>query len=203
MADDTERVYTIPLGKVLLSPDNRRSMRAINMIREFARKHMKVQEIKIDQALSHEIWARGIRRPPRKVRVRMSKTEDGHVLVSPYSLGKEPAEPASPAVEEPGPEEATGGDAAEGGEPQPDAAVEAEAPGPGKPDAPKDAPKKPEPKKGTADPKAGKDAPKKPEPKKGTADPKAGKDAPKKPEPKKGTADPKPGKPKPKGDTQK
>ena len=88
MADDSERVYTIPLGKVLLSPDNRRAMRAINMIREFARRHMKAQEIKIDQSLSHEIWARGIRSPPRKVRVRMMRTDEGHVLVSPYSLSQ-------------------------------------------------------------------------------------------------------------------
>ncbi len=110
LADDSERVYTIPLGKVLLSPDNRRAMRAINMIREFARRHMKVQEIKIDQSLSHEIWARGIKSPPRKVRVRMSKTEEGHVLVSPYSLGAGPddgaggkddaAKDESPAVED-------------------------------------------------------------------------------------------------------
>ena len=110
LADDSERVYTIPLGKVLLSPNNRRAMRAINMIREFARRHMKVQEIKIDQSLSHEIWARGIKSPPRKVRVRMSKTEEGHVLVSPYSLGAGPddgaggkddaAKDESPAVED-------------------------------------------------------------------------------------------------------
>lgn len=85
MSSDSERVYTIPLGKVLLSPDNRRAMRAINMIREFARRHMKVSDIRIEERLSHEIWARGIKKPPRKIRVRMSKTDDGHVLVSPYA----------------------------------------------------------------------------------------------------------------------
>ncbi len=118
LADDSERVYTIPLGKVLLSPDNRRAMRAINMIREFARRHMKVQEIKIDQSLSHEIWARGIKSPPRKVRVRMSKTEEGHVLVSPYSLGAGPddgaggKDEAAPKDESPAVEDAPGDDGA-------------------------------------------------------------------------------------------
>lgn len=91
MSADSERIYTIPLGKVLLSPDNRRAMRAINMIREFARHHMKVEDIRIEENLSHLIWARGIRRPPRKIRVRMSKTDAGHILVSPYTPGVEPA----------------------------------------------------------------------------------------------------------------
>ncbi len=45
---------------------------------------MKVEEIKIEEELAHQIWARGIRRPPRKIRVRMTKTEDGYILVSQY-----------------------------------------------------------------------------------------------------------------------
>lgn len=84
MSQELERVYTINLGKVLLSPDNRRAKRAINMIKEFARHHMKTQQIKIEEDLSHQIWERGIRHPPRKIRVRMTKTDEGFVLVSPY-----------------------------------------------------------------------------------------------------------------------
>ncbi len=96
MSADSERVYTIPLGKVLLSPNNRRAMRAINMIREFARRHMKVEDIRIDENLSHQIWSRGIKKPPRKIRVRMSRTDTGHILVSPYTLGSEPVADAPP-----------------------------------------------------------------------------------------------------------
>jgi len=75
--EEAERVYTIPLGKVLLSPHNQRSKRAINVIKEFTRHHMKTEQVKIDQDVSHQIWARGIRHPPRKIRVRMAKDEDG------------------------------------------------------------------------------------------------------------------------------
>jgi len=175
MADDAERVYTIPLGKVLLSPDNRRAMRAINMIREFARRHMKVQEIKIDQALSHEIWARGIRRPPRKVRVRMSKTEEGHVLVSPYSLGKGTAEPAGPAEAAPD-EDLAGGSAPDTGAPGAGAGQEGKAdkpaPGNAEPEAKAD---KPAP--GNAEPEAKAD---KPATQKGPPETKADRPAPKK-----------------------
>ena len=84
MSQELERVYTIPLGKVLLSQSQHRSVRAINMIREFARKHMKTQEIKIDEEVAHLIWSRGVRSPPRKIRVKMVKTDDGYILVTNY-----------------------------------------------------------------------------------------------------------------------
>ena len=84
MSQELERVYTINLGKVLLSQSQHRAVRAINMIKEFARHHMKVEDIKIEEDLAHQIWAKGVRSPPRKVRVRMSKTDEGYILVSPY-----------------------------------------------------------------------------------------------------------------------
>jgi large subunit ribosomal protein L31e len=84
MSQELERVYTINLGKVLLSPNNQRAKRAINMIKEFTRHHMKHEEVKIEESLSHLIWKRGIKHPPRKIRVSMTKTDQGFVLVSPY-----------------------------------------------------------------------------------------------------------------------
>ncbi len=85
MSQELERVYTINLGKVKLSQSQHRAVRAINMIREFARHHMKVEEIKIEEELAHLIWSKGIRSPPRKVRVRMTKTDEGYILVSQYT----------------------------------------------------------------------------------------------------------------------
>ena len=84
MSQELERVYTINLGKVKISQSQHRATRAINMIREFARHHMKVETIKIEEDLAREVWARGARSPPRKVRVRMTKTEEGYILVSRY-----------------------------------------------------------------------------------------------------------------------
>lgn len=88
MSQEVERVYTINLGKAWLSPDNQRAKRAINMIKEFARHHMKTEQIRIDQDLSQAVWKRGIRRPPRKIRVKMAKTDEGHVVVSTYEEDK-------------------------------------------------------------------------------------------------------------------
>jgi large subunit ribosomal protein L31e len=52
------------------------------MIREFARKHMKSNEVKLDQELNRHVWKRGKAHPPRRLRVRMTK--DGIVIISPY-----------------------------------------------------------------------------------------------------------------------
>ena len=130
MSQELERVYTINLGKVLLSQSQHRAVRAINMIREFARHHMKVEEIKIEEELAHQIWSKGVRNPPRKIRVRMSKTDEGYVLVSQYDeeveskatgeketkkvedkvkeapAAEEPPKEEAPAAEEPPKEEA-------------------------------------------------------------------------------------------------
>ena len=89
MSQETvERVYTINLGKVWLSPNNQRAKRAINMIREFAVRHMKSEDVKIEEDVSHLVWARGIRHPPRKIRVKLTKDDDGAVLISKYQEEK-------------------------------------------------------------------------------------------------------------------
>jgi large subunit ribosomal protein L31e len=82
--DSITRVYTINLGKAWISPQYRRTDRVVNMIREFAKKHMKSDEIKLEQDLNRQIWSRGKTNPPRKVRVKMVKDEEGVVTVSLY-----------------------------------------------------------------------------------------------------------------------
>ena len=113
MSQDVERVYTVNLGKVLLSPDNQRAKRAVNMIKEFARHHMKIEQVKLEEDVSHLLWSRGIRHPPRKIRVRMTKTDEGYVLVSIYECEEESTEkeekkpkPEPAAKPEPKPEPA-------------------------------------------------------------------------------------------------
>ncbi len=101
MSQELERVHTINLGKVLLSPNNQRAKRAINVVKEYATRHMKTEEIKIEESLSHQIWKRGIRHPPRKIRVMMTKTDEGFVLVSPYEEEIEEAVKKTPEKKTP------------------------------------------------------------------------------------------------------
>jgi len=172
MSQELERVYTINLGKVKLSQSQHRAVRAINMIREFARHHMKVEEIKIEEELAHQIWARGIRRPPRKIRVRMSKTDEGFILVSQYDEEESKVTPEKETkkvedkVEEPTPETKKVEDKVEA----PTTEIKKEAPK-------KEAPKKEAPKKA----KLAKEAPKKAKPaKEAPKKAKPAKEAPKK-----------------------
>lgn len=84
-AEDTlARIYTINFSKAWLTPKHKRTDRVVNMIKEFAIKHMKSSQIKIDQELNRYIWERGKTNPPRKVRVRIVKDEDDQVIVSLY-----------------------------------------------------------------------------------------------------------------------
>ena len=112
-----ERVYTINLGKVMLSQSQHRSVRAINMIREFASKHMGGSDVKIDEDVAHQIWARGVRRPPRKIRVRMWEGDSGEIIVSKYE-GEDVAlemTPAEPKAAQSAQDEAAEAEAAEPG----------------------------------------------------------------------------------------
>ncbi len=82
--ENLTRVYTINLGRAWITPEHKRTDRVINLIKEFAKKHMKTEEIKIDQDLNRQIWNRGKSNPPRKVRVKMVKDDNGIVIVSSY-----------------------------------------------------------------------------------------------------------------------
>ena len=90
-----ERVYTVPLGKALIQPPNKRTARAVRMLRSFMIKHMKLETSKegeaeeqeaaprliIDNDVNEKLWSRGIEKPPRKIRVRAEKDKEGNVTV--------------------------------------------------------------------------------------------------------------------------
>ena len=98
--ESVSRIYTINFGKALLTPRYRRTDRVVNMIREFARKHMKTDEVKLDQELNRHVWKKGKANPPRRLRVRMMKDEDGIVIVSPYEEATKKSERTATATDE-------------------------------------------------------------------------------------------------------
>ncbi len=89
-----ERTYTIPLGKATVRPPKKRAPRAIQLIRTFITKHMKLEmkleeeeekgelpRLIISSEVNEKIWGKGIEKPPRKIRVRAAKDSDGNVTV--------------------------------------------------------------------------------------------------------------------------
>jgi len=78
-----ERVYTVPLSKAWISPRTRHSPRAVRILKGFVVKHMKVDEdsVKITNEVNEKIWGRGIQKPPRKIKVRVTKDSEDVVTV--------------------------------------------------------------------------------------------------------------------------
>ncbi len=89
-----ERFYTIPLQKALVRPPKKRAPRAIQLVKIFVTKHMKLEmkvseeeeeaelpQLIISQEVNEKIWGRGIEKPPRKIKTRVTKDQDGNVFV--------------------------------------------------------------------------------------------------------------------------
>jgi large subunit ribosomal protein L31e len=76
-----ERVYTVPLRHAWVAPIKKRVPRALRILREFAKKNMKADEVLISQEVSERLWSRGIQGAPRQIRVRAVRDEDNVVTV--------------------------------------------------------------------------------------------------------------------------
>ena len=77
-----ERIYTVPLRKAYWTGSRlRRSNRAVRILKEFVERHMKPDELLIQPEVNERIWARGIQKPPRRIRIRATKNADSVVRV--------------------------------------------------------------------------------------------------------------------------
>ena len=80
--ESVEREYVIPLRcewkKV---PRYKRAIKAIRAIREFLVQHMKIRDrdltkIKVNMYVNEEVWFRGIKKPPARIKVKAIKEKD-------------------------------------------------------------------------------------------------------------------------------
>jgi large subunit ribosomal protein L31e len=88
----TERLYTIPLQRALVRPPKRRAPRAMQLLKIFVARHMKMAttvseegdelpQLIVTQEVNEKIWGKGIEKPPRRIRVRVTKDKDDNVTV--------------------------------------------------------------------------------------------------------------------------
>ena len=84
MAEQEERILTVPLRVVRTVPRTQRAPRAVKAIREHVVRHMKAktEDVWIDPQINEQLWRRGIENPPHRIRVRVIKFEDELVEVS-------------------------------------------------------------------------------------------------------------------------
>ena len=78
-----ERLYVIPLRDAYEASRTRRAKKAINIIRKFAQRHMKGEDVRISEGVNHVVWSRGAEEPPRRITVLIRKDENGviHVML--------------------------------------------------------------------------------------------------------------------------
>ncbi|MEX2680866.1 MAG: 50S ribosomal protein L31e [Candidatus Sigynarchaeota archaeon] len=76
-----ERTYIVPLSRAYASPRKYRAKKAIIILREFFKRHMKPTELVILPEVNDEIWSRSIERPPRKLKIRATKSIEGKVTL--------------------------------------------------------------------------------------------------------------------------
>ena len=86
---ELERIYIIPLRRAKIGPTSRAVPRAVDDIRHFLMKHMKVEQknVWIDGALNKQLWTHGKFWVPSKIRVRAVKFEDGVVEATLPEMG--------------------------------------------------------------------------------------------------------------------
>ncbi len=76
-----ERVYIIPLAKARHGPRNKWAKKSVRFLKEYMVRHFKPESLIISQDVNEAIWARGIQKPPRKLKVRATKSIEGIVVV--------------------------------------------------------------------------------------------------------------------------
>jgi large subunit ribosomal protein L31e len=65
-----ERIYNIPLTESLKKARRKRVSYSVRLVRKYLETHTKSKNIKMGKHLNEALWARGIRKPARMVRVR-------------------------------------------------------------------------------------------------------------------------------------
>lgn len=82
-----ERIYTIPLGDAYMRVRNKRGKRAVAFARAFALRHMKASSVKVSEGVNSLILRDGIQKPPRRIKVRIMKGDDGVAKI--WLIGEE------------------------------------------------------------------------------------------------------------------
>lgn len=77
-SDFEERVITVPLRDVLAEAKHKRADKAMSIVRGHLAKQFAVDEsdVRLDPSINEEVWSRGRKKPPRKLRVRAARFEE-------------------------------------------------------------------------------------------------------------------------------
>ena len=114
MADKIERVYTINLSKAWETPRQKHTRRAVSIVKQFLARNMKVplDVVRISNAVNSTLWERSIKKPPRRIKVKVIKEGESVRAYLPDEKVEEKKveeKKAEEKKEEPKPKESTKG----------------------------------------------------------------------------------------------
>lgn len=73
-----EKIFTINLRKATIkTPRWKRAKKSMSFIREFLKRHMKSDEVRIGKSITEKVWRHGGKRVPNKIRIKALETEEG------------------------------------------------------------------------------------------------------------------------------
>jgi len=78
-----ERFYTINLRDAWATPRSKRTPKAVRVLKDYIRRHMKVDDFKISNEVNQMVWGRSLKKPPRRLMVRAVKDKEGNVIIFP------------------------------------------------------------------------------------------------------------------------
>ncbi len=71
-----EKIYTIPLREAYKKARKKRTPYAMRAVKKYIKMHAKVGTVKVGSHLNEALWERNIKKPPRRVRVKIVKDGD-------------------------------------------------------------------------------------------------------------------------------
>jgi large subunit ribosomal protein L31e len=78
---ELERIYTVPLSRAYNYSERYRVWFAMKLLRAFLARHMKVEpeSVRLSAGINDLMWSHGMSRPPRKLKLKVSKDSGGMV----------------------------------------------------------------------------------------------------------------------------
>ena len=72
-----ERTYVVNLRKeIIKAPRYKKSKKAITSLKEFLKRHMKSDDIKIGNYLNQYLWQNGPKNPPTRIEIKVTKEDE-------------------------------------------------------------------------------------------------------------------------------
>src|SRR3989344_9700046 len=71
------------------TPRWKKTKKAVSAVKQFLMKHMKSEDIKLGRALNENLWKHGIRNPPHKIKVSVTRDDKGTVRAELFGVKAE------------------------------------------------------------------------------------------------------------------